>query len=95
MNTTTVSLKPILLTAAAAILCTGLQFSGIDTLAAPRSAAIETRIVQLPKVWVVAPREAAVAANVQRLPQVVVVGRRLDRAPGTAQALGTAPGSAT
>lgn len=74
MNTTA-SLKPVLLTTAAALLCTGLQFSGIDALAAPRSARIEAQIVQLPAVSVVA--------------------RRLDRATGTAQALGAAPGPAT
>lgn len=94
MNTTA-SLKPMLLTTAAAVLCTGLQIGAIDALAAPRSARIEARIVQLPTVSVVAQREATLATSVQRLPQVVVVARRLDRATGTAQALGATPGSAT
>ncbi len=94
MNTTA-SLKPALLTAAAALLCTGLQFSGIDALAAPRSARVEAHIAQLPTVLVVAQREASEAMSVQRLPQVTVITRRIDRATGTAQALGTAPGSAT
>ena len=94
MNTTA-SLKPILLTTAAALLCSGLQFSGIDALAAPRSARAEAHIVQLPTVSVVAQRDATLAMSVQRLPQVMVVARRVDRATGTAQALGAAPGSAT
>lgn len=96
MNTTPVSIKPILLTAAAAVLCTGLQFTGIDALAAPRSAKAEATVLQLPMVLVTAPREATVAATtVQQLPQVVIVARRLDRASGTAQALGAAAGPAT
>ena len=88
----TVSLKPVLLTAAAALLCTGLQFGGIDALAAPRAAHAEAAVLQLPTVLVIAKREAAVATAVQQLPQVVVVARRLERAGATAQALNAAPG---
>ena len=96
MNTaTTVSIKPFLLTAAAAVLCTGLQFNGIDALAAPRSAQAEAVVQQLPAVLVTAKREGVASASVQQLPQVVVVGRRLDRAAGTAQALNTTAGSAS
>lgn len=94
MNTT-VSLKPMLLTAAAAVLCTGLQFTGIDAIATPRSAEAQATVLQLPLVVVTAKREAAGATTVQQLPQVVVVARRLDRAARTAQALHTAAGSAT
>lgn len=78
------SLKTTLLTAAAALLCTGLQFTGIDSLAAQR--AVDMKVVQLPAVVITAQRDAAATtAVVQQLPQVVVVGRRLDRATATAQ----------
>ena len=93
MNTT-FPLKSTLLTAAAALLCTGLQIAGIDSLATPRSTAADAQVVQLPTVLISAQRETSAAA-VQQLPQVVVVGRRLE--PVTATALGRdgAKGSTT
>ena len=94
-TTTTVSIKPFLLTAAAAVLCTGLQFNAVDALAAPRSARAEAVVQQLPTVLVTAKREGAAPTSVQQLPQVVVVGRRLDRAADADQALNATAGSAT
>lgn len=93
MNATNHPLKSTLLTAAAALLCTGLQFAGIDSLAAPRSIGAEASIVQLPLVVVTAQRESEVLA-VQQLPQVVVIGRRLDLATATAQSKDDAAGTA-
>lgn len=75
------SIKSTLLTAAAAVLCSGLQFAGIDALASPRHAAAT---VQLPTVLITAQRDRA--ALVQQLPQVVIVGQRGNPAPAvTAQ----------
>jgi hypothetical protein len=70
-------MKSTLLTAAAALLCTGLQLGGMDSQAAAGGAATATaKIVQLPTVRITAQRETA-ARPVQQLPLVMVVGRRL------------------
>jgi len=79
------SIKSTLMTALAAVLCSGLQFAGIDNLAAPRSATAEASVAQLPTVLITARRDSMTV--VQRLPQVVVVGQRSDSAQAlTAQA---------
>jgi hypothetical protein len=90
--TTIHPLKSMLLIAAAAVLCTGLQLAGIDALAATRHAAAEPTVVQLPLVLVTAPRDIS-SASVQQLPQVVVTGRRA--ATATAQASAGAAGPAS
>lgn len=76
MNTTH-SLKTTLLTAAAAVLCTGVQFTSIDSLAAARTASVGAHVVQLPAVLITARREPMTLA-VQQLPQMVIVARRAD-----------------
>ena len=84
MNTSH-SIKTTLLTAAAAVLCSGLQFTGIDVLAAPDRTATAQTVVQLPAVLITAQRSPA--QIVQQLPQVVIVGHRGSPAPAvTAQA---------
>jgi hypothetical protein len=75
MNLESHSLKSTLLTAAAALLCTGLQFSGIDALSTPRHVDAQAQVLQLPLVFIGAHREAA-PVEVQKLPQVVIVGQR-------------------
>ena len=84
------SLKSTLLTAAAALLCTGLQLAGIDSLAVTRGSTAGPQVVQLPTVLVSAQRDAAPTA-VQQLPPVLVVGRRSDAGALTAQARSRQP----
>jgi hypothetical protein len=79
------SINTTLLTAAAAVLCSVLQFTGIDVLAAPHRAAAGVSVVQLPKVLITAQRSTMQV--VQQLPQVVIIGHRDGPAPAvTAQA---------
>ena len=75
MNLESHSLKSTLFTAAAALLCTGLQFSGIDSLSTPRKVVAEAQAVQLPLVFIGVQHEAA-PPEVRKLPQVVIVGQR-------------------
>jgi hypothetical protein len=74
MNTTH-SLRSTLSIAVLALLCSGLQIAGIDSLATPRGARVEAQVVQLPTVLVSAERTTA-SPPVRQLPRVVIVGRR-------------------
>ena len=77
MNTRTISVMTPLAATFAAVVLTAAQFSGIDSLAAPRDAGMAPpTVVQLPRVVVSANRDDA-AATVQ-LPTVVVTARRAD-----------------
>lgn len=77
MNTRTLSVMTPLAATIAAVVLTAAQFSGIDSLAAPRdSDTAPAAVVQLPRVVVSASRDDAVAAV--RLPTVVVTGHRAD-----------------
>lgn len=82
-------IQSMLLTTAAALLCTGMQLAGIDSLAAPRG--VGATVEQLPFVLVTAQRDAA-TATVQQLPQVVVTARRAATSTALAEA---ATGSAS
>jgi len=84
MNTTR-PLRITLLTAATALLCTGLQLLAIDTIAIAGNAPSASSIVHLPQVLVSQAREPN-AISVTQLPQVMVVGHRMEHS--TAQTRG-------
>jgi hypothetical protein len=77
MNTSRLSIQSTLATAAAAIVLTAAQFSGIDALATPRAAQAVASPAYLPLVVVTASRTAGEDATTMAtvsLPRVVVSG---------------------
>lgn len=77
MNIRTISVMTPLAATIAAVVLTAAQFSGIDSLAAPRDAGMPSAaVVQLPRVVVNASRDDAVATA--HLPTVVVTASRAD-----------------
>ena len=92
MKNSHLAIRSTLLTAAVAVFCTGIQLATIDSLAQPRGAHAEVRLVRLPTVTISAKREAVDLA-VERLPTIVVIGQRL--AQTSAQASGSATGPST
>lgn len=77
MNASRLSIQSTLATAAAAVVLTAAQFSGIDSLATPRPAQAVASPAHLPLVVVTASRSEPVmtTAAVVSLPRVVVSGR--------------------
>lgn len=77
MNASRLSIQSTLATAAAAVVLTAAQFSGIDSLATPRAAQAAAAPTHLPLVVVSARRSEAemMTAAVVSLPRVVVSGR--------------------
>lgn len=92
MNVSRLTIQSTLATAAAAVVLTAAQFSGIDALATPRAAQAVASPTHLPLVVITASRPASekeTTMSVVSLPRVVVSGQA-EHSTAQAQADGRA-----